>query len=200
MRRIFLLALSLMVLVLWGCHKKSSVPVPLPAPVATAPPEESAPPAVSPPVITPPQPVPLEPAPLPKSIAKVSNLDLGEKHFRAGNYLQAARAYEAYLKSNPKSNNRDLALFHLGLSRALSSGPSQDLRQAEVALKRLVAEFPKSQYKSQAEFILGLQAQIEKLNMDVQERDERIKRISEELQKLKEIDMQRRPSRPASGQ
>ena len=44
--------------------------------------------------------------------------------------------------------------------------------------------------------ILGLQGQIEKLRVDIKERDERIRRLSEELRKLKAIDMQRRPSRP----
>jgi len=53
-----------------------------------------------------------------------------------------------------------------------------------------------NQYKSQAEFILMLQAQIEALKSDVKKREMRIKQLSEELQKLKEIDMQRRPSRP----
>jgi methyl-accepting chemotaxis protein len=47
-----------------------------------------------------------------------------------------------------------------------------------------------------AELILGLQAQIEKLKSDVKERDDRIKRLSDELQKLKDIDMQHRPTRP----
>jgi TolA-binding protein len=205
MRRMRPLVLLLMLLVSWGCHKKSSAPVPLPAPVTsptppeTSPPIDSAPPAVSPPVIPLPQPVPLEPAPISKSTAKVSNLDLGEKYFRAGNFPQAARAYEAYLKSNPKSNYRDMALFYMGLSRALSGGPNRDPHQGEVALKQLVAEFPKSPYKSQAEFILVLQAQIDTLRVDVKERDEKIKQLSDELQKLKEIDMQRRPSRPSGG-
>jgi len=195
-RWLFLIACSLMLFISSACHKKSSVPPPLPAPETVPLPKESVPPTEIPPAaITPPEPVPTEPVPTPKPVPKVTNLDLGEKQFRAGNYIQAARAYEAYLKSNPRSADRDLALFHLGLSRALSGGPNQDLRQAEAALKQLVSEFPKSPYRNQAEFILGLQAQIESQRSDIKERDERIKQLSDELQKLKEIDLQRRPSR-----
>ena len=116
-------------------------------------------------------------------------------NFQLGNYAQAARSFEAYLSASSKSKNRDQALFHLGLSRILANDSGRDLRQADAAFRRLITEFPESKYKDQAEFILGLQAQIERLRSDVKERDEKIKRLSEELQKLKEIDMQRRPSR-----
>ena len=73
---------------------------------------------------------------------------------------------------------------------------NRDLRKAEAVFRQLIAEFPSSHYKSQAEFILGLQVQIDKLRSDVKERDDRIKKLSEELKVLKEIDLQRRPSRP----
>jgi len=121
---------------------------------------------------------------------------VGEANFQAGNYRQAVRFFEDFLNANPKSKNRDQALFHLGLSHALANDSSRDLRQTEVVLKRLITEFPSSPYKNQAEFILGLQAQIEKLRSDVKDREDKIKRLSEELQKLKEIDLQRRPSHP----
>jgi outer membrane protein assembly factor BamD (BamD/ComL family) len=125
-----------------------------------------------------------------------SNLEKGEADFRAGRYSQAARAFEAYVKSNLASKDRDKALFYLGLSRAISGVPTRDLHQAEASWKQLIAEFTNSQYKSEAEYILKLQAQMEKLSADVSERDAQIKQLRDELQKLKEIDMQRRPPRP----
>jgi hypothetical protein len=195
MRRIFLL-LSLMVLVSWGCiGKKAAVTAPTPA---TAPkPHETAEPAPSA-VIPPPTtaPAPLEPTPLPQTITSPSNLELGEMNFRLGNYPKAIKAFEAYLSANPNAKSRDQALFHLGLSRALAVDSSRDMRQADAAFKRLISEFPKSQYKDQAEFILGFQVQIDKLKLDLKEREDRIKKLSEELQALKDIDLQRRPSRP----
>ena len=72
----------------------------------------------------------------------------------------------------------------------------QDLRQAEEHLRRLITEFPKSQYRKHAEFILGLLDQIEKLKKEVSEKDELIKQLEEERKKLKEIDLTRKPSRP----
>jgi len=183
-----------LLLMLTGCHKKPVVVVPPPSPPVAV--EEPAPSAVTPRVPTPPTPAPLESAPIPKTITAPSNLEVGEVNFQAGNYRQAARSFEAFLNSNQKSKSRDQALFYLGLSRVLASDSSRDLHQAEAAFKRLITEFPTSPYKREAEFILGLQAQIERLKSDVKERDDKIKRLSDELQKLKEIDLQRKPSRP----
>jgi tetratricopeptide (TPR) repeat protein len=179
-----------------GCTKKRAVVAPVPVEPAPAAKAEPAPPAVTPRTIVPDQPAPLEEAPLPKTITTPSSFDLGEMNFQVGNYLKAIKSFEAFLNSFPKAKNRDLALFHLGLSRALATDSSRDLRQSENALKRLISEFPNSRYKGQAEFILGLQSQIERLKGEIKDRDDRIKRLSEELQMLKDIDMQRRPSRP----
>lgn len=87
-------------------------------------------------------------------------------------------------------------MFKWGLSLVLAGDSSRDLRQSQAILKRLISEYPTSQYKDQAEFILSLQVQIEKLRMDLKERDDKIKKLSDELQALKDIDLQRRPSRP----
>lgn len=197
MRRI-LTFFFLAVMISWGCHRKSSIPTlqpppaPAPAPVAPA---ESAPAAVTPPqeeteIATP------DPAPEPKEIPKPGYLELGEINFKTGNYRQAARAFEDFLDNNSKSKDRDRAWFYLGLSRTLASDSSRDPRKAENSFRQLIAESPGSIYKNQAVFILGLLAQVDKLRSDIKERDERIKKLSEELQVLKEIDLQRRPSRP----
>ncbi len=186
---------SLALLSSWGCHKKPSVPVPAGPPPVTAPVAEAIPEAVTPPPITR-EPAPLESAPIGQTISAPSNLEVGMLNFNAGNYILAARAFEAFLRNNPKSPHRDQALFYLGLSRALASDRTRDWREAEAALRRLINEYPDSIYKNQADFILGLQGQIDKLRADLKDRDDRIKKLSDELQVLKEIDLQRRPSRP----
>lgn len=190
------LVILFVVLVSWGCQKKSAVVPPSAPQITAAPPKESAPAPATSPVPEPPKPEPVKPAPPPKINTAPSRLEAGESNFKAGNYRQAIHSLEAFLRANPKSRNGDQALFYLGLSRALATDSSRDLSQAEAAFRRLAKEFPKSQYRNQAEFILGLQAQIERLRSDVKERDDRIKQLSDELQKLKEIDLQRRPSRP----
>jgi hypothetical protein len=190
------IALSLLLSASLGCHKKISVPISNPQQTSASPPVESAPQAITPTVIPPVKPEPVEPSPAPIAVAAPSSLDMGSTSFRAGDYIKAARSFEDYLKTDSKSENRDIALFYLGLSRALSNNANRNMRRAEDALKRLIVEFPTSQYKGPAEFILGLQAQIENLQSDLKEKELKIKQLSEELQKLKEIDMQRRPSRP----
>jgi TolA-binding protein len=186
-----------MILLTSGCHKKFAVQPPPPIPETTAPTTETAPAPPPPAEIAPSPPVLPEPAPPSKITNAKTNLDLGEVNFQAGRYVQAIRSLESYLKSSPKSDSRDKALFFLGLSYAMPAGSIRDLPKAEVTLKRLIAEFPRSQYKNQAEFILGLLTKIDTLQSDAKERDEKIKRLSEELQNLKDIDMQRRPSRPS---
>jgi tetratricopeptide (TPR) repeat protein len=180
----------------WGCQKKSThLKTPrgkLPATTQT----NSPPAAVTPPLVEAPKTAPLEPAPLPKTITTPSSFELGEMDFQVGNYKQAAQSYETFLSSNRESKDRAEALFHLGWSRVLADDSSRDLRQAEVHFQRLIAEFPDSRFRKQAEFILGLLNQIDKLRADVKERDDKIKRLGEELQKLKDIDLSRKPSRP----
>ena len=89
-----------------------------------------------------------------------------------------------------------MVLFRIGLSFALTDGTAGKMHSAEKVLKRLIDEYPKSPYRGPAEFILKLQLQVENLKADLKEKEAKIKLLSEELQKLKEIDLQRRPSRP----
>jgi hypothetical protein len=191
-----LIALSLVLSATLGCHRKVTAPISNPKQTETSPPAESAPQAITPTVIPPSKPEPIEPSPVPIIVAAPSSLEIGETSFKAGDYSKAARSFEDYLRTGSRSENRDRALFYLGLSRALSNNANRNMRRAEDALKRLIVEFPASLYKGPAELMLGLQAQIENLQSDLKEKEAKIKQLSEELQKLKEIDMQRRPSRP----
>jgi hypothetical protein len=193
---LFVIGLFFLLSVSLGCRKKTTVPTPPPIQTEAKIPPESAPQAVTPSVIPSSKPTPMEPAPAPKTIVVPSSFDVGVTNFKAGNYEKAARSFDDYLRNNANSENRDVALFHLGLSRAVSGNSGRNTRRAEDALKRLITEFPNSPYKGPAEFILGLQAQIESLKLDAKEKETKIKQLSDELQKLKDIDMQRRPSRP----
>ena len=118
-----------------------------------------------------------------------------EQNFVEGNYRQAAKAFENFLRFFPKAPASDRALFHLGFSLALS-GDDLDLLQTEATLRRLIAEFPRSPYRRQAEWILSLMARIEKLQSDASDHNERIRQLSNELNRLRSIDFDRRPSRP----
>jgi len=152
----------------------------------------------APAAITPPEPrvwaEPAEESQTSSSTPPVIFLE-AERNFAEGNYRRASQSFEKFLYTFPKAPERERALFYLGFSLALS-GEDKDLLQTEAALRRLISEFPKSSYRRQAEWILDLRARIERLQSDVKERDERIRQLSEELRKLKSIDLERRPSRP----
>jgi len=177
-----------------GCRKNLTPGAPesptaeyVPAPSAITP---SEPPVAAERVVLEP-----EEAPQPVAVAPPEIYLEAERNFADGNYRRAVQAYERFLNTFPKAVDRDRALFYLGYSLALS-GEDRDLMQTEAALRRLVSEFPKSPYRRQAELILDLNTRIGLLQSEVKDRDERIRQLSDELRKLKSIDLDRRPSRP----
>ena len=191
-----IMAISVLLSSTLGCHKKITRPVMGPQQTAPSTPTEPAPQAITPTVIPSSKPEPVELSLATATVSAPSSLETGQTSFKEGNYSKAVRSFEDFLKGDTKSENRDLALFYLGLSRALANNANRSLRRAEDAFKRLIAEFPTSPYRGPAELILGLQSQVDSLQSDLKEKEAKIKQLSEELQKLKEIDMQRRPSRP----
>jgi TolA-binding protein len=185
----------MLLLSLAGCHRKAPVPAaPTPAAApAAAPVVPQAPEAIIP---EPPEPAPEEtPAPEPGEAAEPTLLEVGTAQFQAGDYALASQSLEAFLLEHPKSPDREHALYLLGLSRAVAQDSGRDLVQAEAALRRLIAEFPQSAYRRQAEYVLRLHARIERLTAEAGEREERIRRLEEELERLKAIDLGRKPGR-----
>jgi len=186
MRRNGLFFVLLGILMSWACHEKVIVypPPPIPAPQTSD--------------------VPLKKQPVPVPIVPpeyewpepLSRLEAGEILIRQGKYPQAIQVYKNYLDKNPQSESRDRALFYLGLSYVLSSGADQNLTGAKTSLNKISKEFPESEYRSPAELILSYMTQLEKLNSNLNDRDSKIEKLQEELNRLKEIDLKRRPSRP----
>src|SRR5262247_36955 len=89
-----------------GCHKRTPVaatspPPPLPTPAAAPAPAPAPPPAPPPPAVS------------------VSPLEQPDRAFASGNYDEAARGYENYLRSTTSGEQRDDALFHLALTYVL---------------------------------------------------------------------------------
>ena len=180
--RVSLVALALLGL---ACHRKAAAPpaqVSVPLPLALPPPG--------------PSPTP-RPAPIPDTIPSLPStggyFDLGEKYFQVGDYPRAAKAYETYLRSSVSLANQDQALFRLALTRFLPESPVRDIPLAINLCRLLVKSFPQSPFRPQAQMIIGMQAEIDRMRVDVGKRDERIQELTRELEKLKQIDMQRRP-------
>jgi hypothetical protein len=161
--------LLLAVLAAAGCHKGRRTPV-----VASAPP--------------PPTPTPPPPAP----VITVSPLEEADRAFASGNYDEAARGYDNYLRATTSGGQRDDALFHLALTYVLRPAPGADWPRAIAMLKQLLEEYPESAFKSQANLILSLRAELDQTAADSKQRELRIKQLTTELDRLKKIDADRR--------
>jgi len=191
----------------------------------------------------------------------ISTLTLQSAHreFAMGDYASAVRDYERYLQLVTSGEDRDQALYHLGIIYAMPEVGRQDWPKAIASLKGLMAEFPQSSLNPAAQLILSLRegstrlsAEIEKLTteagqlrnessqlrnqiaqlrteeaqlrgeatqlkisasqlneqltklkadadlltMELDKRDQRIKQLNTELERLNRIDSERRPPRP----
>jgi hypothetical protein len=150
-----------------------------------------APPAIVPVVVLVATPVPV-PFDIPDSLPHMpptppSLLEQAERAFALGNYPEAIQTYEAL----PSREQSDQALFHLGIAYVLNDKPANWVR-AKANLKRLVDEYPDSSLTPTAALILSLRSQAVQLGRDTKARNETIQQLSNELERLKRIDADRR--------
>jgi hypothetical protein len=200
--RVVLPLVTAILLLSWGCAKKATPPViyrPAGTPASQPKPASEKPP-IEPVLPTPeakpdPIPEPEKPAPEPEEIIPSSFL-VGEENFAAGSYQEAALSYEVFIRENPDHPKVDPANFKLGLAYAFVNDSPQSRLRARRQLRRFIENFPESPYRRQAEFILGLHRDIDKLRSESVEKDKQIKRLAEELERLKKIDLEKRPTRP----
>jgi hypothetical protein len=116
---------------------------------------------------------------------------MADRAFISGNYDEAARGYENYLKS-PGDGPRDEVLFHLALTYALRPAPAGDWTRAAATLKQLIEDYPTSPLKGPATLILSLRTELDQLAADAKQRDLKVKQLTTELDRLKKIDADRR--------
>jgi hypothetical protein len=138
------------------------------------------------PIVSLPPPAPAPPPPAP------SPLEQADRAFSAANYDEAARLYENYLRVTPSGGRRDAALFYLGLSYVLRPPATADWMRASANLKQLVDEFPSSIFKPTASLILSMRSELDQLTATGKQRDQQIKQLTTELDRLKKIDADRR--------
>jgi len=150
-----------------------------------------------------------------------TDFELGEARYVAGDFEAAVSFYEAYLKSG-SAMDRDLAFYHLGLAYALQGVTPENLEKSQGMLQQLVQQYPGTTYISEATLLISLQAEIiklldavnqkqvelngvkakqqteiDELKNEIKDQQARIKTLTEDLQRLRDIDMERRPSRPS---
>ena len=111
----------------------------------------------------------------------IASLRDGDLLFAAGDYRGAARAYAAYLEARPDAEDADRPLFRLAVIHLLPDSPVEDWKAARAFCRKIVDAFPQSPYRPQAEVLLHLQTEVE--------------RLYHQLQELKRIDLQ--GARPA---
>jgi len=181
MRIVSRVSLSALLMLFISCHRRQPVlPV---APVASVAPVVSAAsaPAASAPAAS-------APAPPASAVA----LDNATTEFARADYTQAARDFQQYLNLVPSGGQRDQALFHLGLIYSMPGDPRLDWQRAGNYFNQVVNEFPSSPLKPAAQLILVLKSETVQLAAESETRNQRIKQLNTELERLIRIDSQRR--------
>jgi hypothetical protein len=149
-----------------ACHRGSRVAAPPPAPI---------PAPVSAPAV----------AVMPPALRD------GESAYNNGDFVRAARSYDEYLQSRPQASDMDRILFRLAVAQSMSGVPASAAAGNET-FNQLIRDFPQSPYVPPARVILSLRADIVRLQADQKTRDDKIKQLNDELDKLKKIDLDRR--------
>ena len=131
-------------------------------------------------------------APPPPPPPALAPLELADRAFNSGAYDEAARGYENYLRLSPSGGQRDEALFRLGLTYVLRAAPAPDWQRAATIFKELAEQHPNSRLKPAATLILSLRSELDQVASDSRQRDQRIRQLTAELDRLKKIDADRR--------
>ncbi len=113
-------------------------------------------------------------------------LAIGDEHFDAGEYGPAADAFQTYLRGSPAAPDRDRALFRLALTHEFPESPVYDSAQALAELQELLNTYPNSPLRPQAELVLQLHEEADRLRTEVQAREQRIAELTGQLQQLQQ--------------
>ena len=154
-----------------ACHSAAPPPPPSPPP-ELPPPEPSVPPE------RPPEP------PTPDPLAAANSA------YSTGTFGVATSAYKDFLSANPDSEGADRALIQLALLYTLPESSVADPAKGRARLRTLVERFPASPYAPQAQSLLALMAEIERLRGDLQRQKQATDALRKNLEALKRIDLQ----------
>jgi two-component system sensor histidine kinase GlrK len=109
----------------------------------------------------------------PPPVVQPGALEIGDAAFDRGDYVAASGAYQDHLDHGASSSAADRVLFRLALMHLLPGSPVRDPRRAREYLAALVERFPESPFRAAAEYLFGLQREVELLRRQLEE----IKRI-----------------------
>lgn len=139
----------------------------------------------------------LDPAPGPAA-QPTSLLERAEERFEAGDYREAESLFVRYLESgsmNPDGQT-DRALWGLAMVNLLPESPIRDRDRAMVALDRLVLAHGGTVRGAQARWVRSLLQELEEIRTHVDQQEQLLRQLTETVEQLRRIDLNRRPPRP----
>lgn len=127
----------------------------------------------------------IEEADLPAAASLTTMTETADRLFSEGNYAAAAPLYQ---RLAPKD---DLSLFRHCVLLALN-GEAESSQEYEKNLEKLLSSSD-PEYVAVAQLLIDLQREVRAGKEDRKRTAERLKRVEEQLEKLKQIDLNRRP-------
>ncbi len=122
-------------------------------------------------------------------------LDQATTHFEAGRLQQAANLNRQLLEmEGVPSTRRERALWSLAMIHLLPESPLHDPTRARADLTRLGNEHGESVRGQQARWLLGLLDDLDQVRGQVAEQTELLEQLTETVEQLRRIDLNRRPS------
>ncbi len=123
----------------------------------------------------------------------LSPLEVADRHYQAGDYAQAADAYRAILLEASEGVEPPRVLFRLAMSQLLlDPGPEGEQRALELLRGHAAAEGDEPA-PSEAAVLLQLLQGLEQARSELRDSRRQARRLATELEKLREIDLRRRP-------
>jgi hypothetical protein len=151
-----------------------------------------------------PAPVASEPVSSAPAVAdRVEEILAEGQAFLAAGELQASRARFEYVLDRAEEDGpgvaaglRARALWHLSVIHLLGIGASGDGDRALALLTRLVEEHPLTPEAVQARWVRGLLQELEGARREKADQERVIRELTETVEQLRRIDLNRRPSPP----
>lgn len=121
------------------------------------------------------------------AISCSSNYKLANQEYRAGNYHEAAAAYEQFLASDSASSGREArALYRLAVIHADLESDLHDPERVGALVDELRERFPDSKYRRRAELIKSLGIELSRLREELSSGEDAARSLAQSLRETSE--------------
>jgi outer membrane protein assembly factor BamD (BamD/ComL family) len=107
-----------------------------------------------------------------------------------GDYESALKENQKVLFSHGSTEDKDLALFNIGVIYAHVGNPKKDFGKSVSSFKKLMDDFPQSPLYEQAKILTAILQENEKLNRAVEKLNEENKKLEQMIEKSKQVDIE----------